>query len=170
MGLGGPENCDLFLYVGEILVAGEERRFVLCGEGGGEAIGVGELMLGFEFGGEAGEFVIGVHKLDGKLGDVGEDFERDAGPFGAPNGIVDFAPVDDADEEFALAINGKLNQFLDLFGAGAIFKEGHERAGVENDALHRSRSRLRSSRRCLRAEGSPLREPRRPRMNSGVSG
>src|SRR5713226_7139536 len=48
--------------------------------------------------------------------------------------------------------------------------KGHHGAGVQNDTFHSSRSRLRSSCRIFMAEGSPLREPRRLRMNSGVSG
>src|SRR5208283_1633928 len=68
------------------------------------------------------------------------------------------------------AFDAQANQILDFAGPGPIFKERHKRASVEHDTLHSSRSRLRSSSRAFSADGSPLREPRRLRMNSGVRG
>src|SRR5580692_11132930 len=63
-----------------------------------------------------------------------------------------------------------MDELLDLVRAGAVFEEGHDSACVENNLLHSSRSRLRSSRRIFSADGSVFREPRRLRTNSGVSG
>src|SRR5258706_4752369 len=93
-----------------------------------------------------------------------------AGAFGAPDGVVDFAPIYDAHQQVAFAVGGASKEILDLDGARAILKEGHYGAGVEHYSLYSCRSRRRSSRKTLEAEGSPLREPRRLRMNSGVSG
>lgn len=64
----------MLLDLREIGVAGYQRRLAVYSQGGSEAIGVGELVIGFEFGGNASEGVIGVDERDGKLGDVGEDF------------------------------------------------------------------------------------------------
>jgi len=46
---GGPENIELFFDGGEVLVAGGEGGFAEGGEGGGETVGVGELVMGAEF-------------------------------------------------------------------------------------------------------------------------
>jgi len=46
---GGPEDIDLFFDGGEVLVAGGEGGFAEGGEGGGETVGVGELVMGAEF-------------------------------------------------------------------------------------------------------------------------
>ena len=131
----------MFFDVGEVAVAGEERRFELRGEGGGEAIGVGEFLLGFEFCGAAGEFDVGGDYGDGKLGDLREDLAGDTRALIAPNGIVDFAPVDDAHEKFALAIRGEADELLDLGRARAVVKKCQKGAGVKNNALHSLRSR-----------------------------
>src|ERR1700688_5068473 len=63
-----------------------------------------------------------------------------------------------------------MNEVFDFVRAGTVFEEGHDCAGVENNSLQRSRSRLRSSSRIFSADGSPFRDPRRLRTNSGVSG
>src|SRR6266849_5292459 len=166
----GPEEGEAAFEFGEVGVAGGEGGFAIGCEGGGEAVGVGEFVIGVQLGGEFGEFVAGVHQIDGQLSDFGEDFARHAGTFGAPNGVVHFAPIDHAHEQLAFALGGAREEFLDVGGAGAILEKGHDSAGVENDSFHSSRSRLRSACRTFRADGSPLREPRRLRMNSGVRG
>jgi hypothetical protein len=60
-GRGGPKKCYVFLDLSEIGVAGEKRGFGTCGESGGEAIDVGEFVIGFEFRGLFGEVIIGIH-------------------------------------------------------------------------------------------------------------
>ena len=92
---GGPENVELFFDGSEIVIAGGEGSFAVGGESGGEAVDVGELVIGAEFGSYAGQVEIGSDDFDGKLCNVFEDFAGDAGAVGAPSGIVDFAPVDD---------------------------------------------------------------------------
>src|SRR5258708_25427517 len=109
-------------------------------------------------------------RSDGQLGDFGEDFMGHAGAFGAADGVVDFAPIYDAHQQVAFAVGGASKEILDLDGTRAILKEGHYGAGVEHYSLHSCRSRRRSSRKTLEAEGSPLREPRRLRMNYGENG
>src|SRR5260370_3623494 len=124
---------------------------------------------------------MGVHDLQRELGDVFEDFACDAGALGPPGGVVHFAPIHHGHEQLAFAFDAQANQFLDLLSTGAVFEEGHERAGVEDSAFHSSdhvmvrgghssRSRFLSSRRALRADGSPLSDPRRLRMNSAERG
>src|SRR5207249_7419964 len=56
----------------------------------------------------------------------------------APDGIVHLAPIDDAHEEFALAIDSKLKELLDLFGARTVSRKGHDGAGVEHCTFHSS--------------------------------
>lgn len=48
-----PENVDLFFDGGEVFVAGGEGGFAVDGEGGGEAVGIGEFVIGAEIGGGA---------------------------------------------------------------------------------------------------------------------
>src|SRR5260370_6456042 len=91
--LGGPEDVEFFFDVGEVLVAGGEGRFALEGESGGETIGVRQFVLGAKFGGGAGQFEVGVDNFQGELSDVLDDFPSDAGAFGAPGGVVHFAPI-----------------------------------------------------------------------------
>lgn len=106
------------------------------GHGGGEGVDVGEFVIGAEFGGDAGEAGVGGNQFDGELGSVFEDFAGDAGAVGAPGGVVDFAPVDDGHEEAAFAGDCLVEESFDFGGTGAVFEEGHEGAGVENDAFH----------------------------------
>jgi hypothetical protein len=77
--------------------------------------------------------------LDRQFGHLSENVPGESGALVAPNGIVDLAPINDAHEEFALAIDGELKELLDLFGAGAVDRKGYDGAGVENDAFHGSR-------------------------------
>src|SRR6266571_2561446 len=152
-----PNNWYCFLDVGEVFVAGGEGGFAMGSEGGGKAIGIRQLVLRPQFGGAASQFEIGVHDFQRELCDVFQDFPRDAGPLGAPRGVNHFAPI----------------------------QEGHQGAGVKHDTLHSSgrvmnsrrfrapqssRSRLRSSSRALRADGSPPSEPRRLRIKAAVRG
>ena len=44
---------SLFSTDGEVFVAGGKRGFVVGGEGGGEAVGIGEFVIGAEIGGSA---------------------------------------------------------------------------------------------------------------------
>ena len=134
--LHGPEDVELLLDAGEIFVAGGESGFALEGEGGGEAVHVGEMEGGFEFGGEAREFDIGGYQLDRQLRNLRKKMASDSGALVAPDGIVDFAPIHNAHKEFALAIDGELKEMLDLFSARTVGRKGHEGAGVENDAFH----------------------------------
>jgi hypothetical protein len=49
-GLSGPEEVELFFDGGEVFVAGGEGGFAGDGEGGGEGVGVREIVLGAQFG------------------------------------------------------------------------------------------------------------------------
>jgi len=82
-------------------------------------------VIGAEFGGGAGEVEVGGDEGDGELGDVVENFAGDAGSFGAPDGVVNLAPVEDGHEELALAGDCEMNEFFDFIGAGAVLEEGH---------------------------------------------
>src|SRR5712692_4240445 len=108
--------------------------------------------------------------MDRQLGNLRENMPGESRALVPPDGIVHLAPIDDAHEEFALAIDGELNELLDFFGSGTVSRKRHDGAGVENDALHSFRSRRRSSRRISGALESLPRQPRRLRINSGVSG
>ena len=132
----GPEDVDLFFNGGEVLVAGGEGGFAMDGEGGGKAVGVGEFVVGAEFGGCAGEVEIGIDDFDGELCNVFDDFAGDAGAMGAPSGIVHFAPVDDGHEQLTFACYAEMDEVLNFVRAGTVFEEGHDGAGVENDSLH----------------------------------
>src|SRR5713226_1781432 len=74
--------------------------------------------------------------MDRQLGNLGENVPGESRALVAPDRIVHLAPIDDAHEEFALAIEGKLNELLDLFGAGTVRRKGHDGTGVENDTFH----------------------------------
>jgi len=124
--------------VGEVFVAGGEGGFALEGEGGGETVNVGEVEVGFEFGGVARELDISRDQMDRQLGNLHEKMSGESRALVAPDGIVHLAPIDDAHEEFALAIDGKLKELLDLFGAGPVGRKGHDGAGVEHDTFHSS--------------------------------
>ena len=50
--------------VGEVFVASGEGGFAVEGEGGGEAVNVGEIEVGFEFGSVARELDIGGDQMD----------------------------------------------------------------------------------------------------------
>ena len=106
------------------------------GEGGGEAIGVRELVSRFEFGCAAREFDVGGDQNDGKLSDLDEHLVGEPRALITPNGIVDFAPVDDAHEEFALAVEGEAEKFVDFGGARPVVKECQESTGVKNYTFH----------------------------------
>jgi hypothetical protein len=90
--LRSPEEVELFptrsessiFDVGEVLVAGGERGFASGREGGGEAIGVEQFVLGTEFGRAARQFEIGVADFQRELGNVFRDFHFDARSLGAP--------------------------------------------------------------------------------------
>jgi len=106
------------------------------GEGGGEAVDVGEIEIGFEFGGVACEVDIRWDQMDRQLGNLRENMPGDSRALVAPDRIIDLAPIDDAHEEFALAIDGELDELLDLFGAGTVSRKGHEGASVEHYTFH----------------------------------
>jgi len=61
------------------------------GQGGGEAVGVGEGGLRTKFGCGGGQVEVG-GDFDGELGEVFDDFSGCAGAFAAPGGVIDFAP------------------------------------------------------------------------------
>ena len=107
------------------MVAGGEGGLALGSQDGSEAVGIGEFVIGAEFGGGAGEGEIGFDDFDGELCNVFDDFAGDAGAVGAPGGIVDFAPVDHGHEEVELAVYGLLEEGFDFGGAGTVFEEGH---------------------------------------------
>jgi hypothetical protein len=134
--LGRPEDVEFFLNGGEVLVAGGEGGFAIEGEGGGEAVDVGEIEVGFEFGSVAREFDVGGDQMDRELGKLLEKMAGESRALVAPHRIVRLAPIDDAHEKFALAVDGKLQELFDLFSAGTVHRKGHDGAGVENDALH----------------------------------
>ena len=114
------------------------------GEGGGEAVGVGEVVVGLKFGGDAREFQIGGNKGNGELSDSRDEVPRKPRALIAPDGVIEFAPVDDGHEEVAFAVGSKLQEALDFVGAGPIEKVRQQGAGIENHALHSFRSRRRS--------------------------
>jgi len=70
-----------FLDGGELFVAGGEGGLAIGGQGSGEAAGIRELVVGAEFGGEAGQLEIGVDDIDGELAYVFEDLAGYAGPW-----------------------------------------------------------------------------------------
>ena len=123
--------------MGEVFVAGGERGFALGGESGGETVDVGEIEAGFEFGGVARELDIRWDQMDGQLGHLRKKMPGESRALVTPDRIVHLAPINDAHEEFALAIDGELNELLDLFSAGTVSRKGHEGASVENDTFHR---------------------------------
>src|SRR5467141_4097546 len=129
-----PEEIELFCDDCEVFVASGEGGLAGEGESGGETVDVREIEVGFEFGSVARELDIGWDQMNGQLGNLRENLPGESRALIAPDGIVQLAPIDDAHEEFALAINGKLNELLDLFGAGTVSGKGHDSAGVENDA------------------------------------
>ena len=92
--------------MGEIPVAGGERSFALDGEGGGETVDVGEIEVGFEFGSVARQLDISGDQMDRQLGNLRENMPGESRALVAPDRIVHLAPIDDAHEEFALAIEG----------------------------------------------------------------
>ena len=49
------------------MVAGGERGFAVSGQGGCEAVGVGEFVFGAKFGGGASQVEIGFDDFDGEL-------------------------------------------------------------------------------------------------------
>jgi len=112
------------------LVAGGEGGLALGSQGGSEAVGIGESVIGAKFGGGARQVEAGFDDFDGELRNVLDDFTGDAGAVGAPSGVVDFAPVDHGHEEVELAGYGLLEKGFDFGGAGAVFEEGHYSAGV----------------------------------------
>jgi len=74
-----PEDVDLFFKGGEVLVACREGGFAVGSQGGGETVGIGELVVGAEFGGGVGQVEVGVDDFDGELTHIFDDFARDAG-------------------------------------------------------------------------------------------
>ena len=128
--------------MGEILVAGGEGGFACEGEGGGEAVDIGEIEVGFEFGSVARELDIRWDEMDRQLGNLREKMPGESRSLVAPDGIVHLAPIDDAHEELTLAIEGELNELFDFFGAGTVSRKSNDGAGVKNDAFH-------SSGRCM---------------------
>src|SRR5271169_329125 len=87
-----------------------------------------------------------------------------------PSGVVDLAPIYNAHEKLGLAGYALRKHFFNLFSARTVLEKGNEGARVKHDSLHSWRSWRRPSFRNLRADGSPLREPRRLRIYSRVSG
>ena len=106
------------------------------GEGGGKAIGVRKLVIRLEFGGAPRESDVSRGQGDRKLSDPDEHLLGEPRALISPNGIVDFAPVDHAHEEFALAVYGEAEQFVDFGSARAVVKKGQQSAGVHNNAFH----------------------------------
>ncbi len=127
---------EVFPIGSEQVVTGGEGSFALEGEGGGETVDVGEIEIGFEFGSVARELDIRWDQMDRQLGNLRENMPGDSRALVAPDRIVHLAPIDDAHEEFALAIDGELNELFDLFGAGAVSRKGHEGASVEHYTFH----------------------------------
>ena len=118
--LYGPEDGELFFDAGEVFVTGGKGGFAGDGEGGSEAVDVGEIEIGFEFGSEARELNISRDQMDRQLRDLHENLPGETRALVTPDGIVDLAPIDDAHEEFTLAVDGELDELLDLFGAGTV--------------------------------------------------
>ena len=107
------------------------------GEGGGEAIGVGKFVFGFEFGGEEGLFEIGGDDGYGKVGKFFDDMAGDAGAAAVPDHVIDFTPVHNAHRKRISAIAGKLDEAGDLRSARLALVNSDEGACIENRALHR---------------------------------
>src|SRR5215467_6985007 len=88
----------------------------------------------------------------------------------APNGIIDFAPVDHAHEEFTLPGGGEAEKFLDFFGTRPGEIQRQQGAGVENDAFHRKKWRVPSD-EWREKGGKGLQDDRNtPRRKVGVWG
>ena len=136
--LHGPDDVEPFFDVGEVPVARGERGFASGREGGGKTVDVGEVEIGFEFGGVARELGVRRDQMDRQLGNLREKIARESRTLVAPHGIVHLAPIDRAHEEFALAIESELDELLDLFGAGSVRRKRNDGAGIQNDALHGS--------------------------------
>src|SRR5271165_1500948 len=156
--------------MGEVSVASGEGGFSIDREGRGKAVAVGQFVFRSQFSCTASQFEISVHDFQRQLCNIIENLLRDPGPLRTPGGVVHFAPIHHGHKQLALAFDAQTNQILDFIRPRSIFKESHQRAGIEDGALHNLRSRLRSFIRAFSADGSPLREPRRLRMNSGVRG
>src|SRR5208283_538488 len=156
--------------MGEVSDASGEGGFSIDREGRGEAVAVGQFVSRSQFSCTASQFEISVHDFQRQLCDITENLPRDPGSLRTPQGVVHFAPIHHGHKQLALAVDAQTNQILDFIRPRSIFKEGHQRAGIEDRALHNLRSRLRSSSRAFSADGSPLREPRRLRMNAAVRG
>ena len=135
--LPDPKNLDVVLDAGEVCVAGGYGGVATGGESGGEAVGIGEIVAGVEFGGEFGEDVGGGDQIDGELRNFGDDILCGGFALGAPDGVVDLAPVHHTHEEFAGAAGGAFEHLLHLVGAGPIEKKRNYGAGVEHDGLRR---------------------------------
>ncbi len=116
------EDGEFFLKKGEVGVGGDEGGALEQGEGGGEAVGVGEFVLSFEFGGEAGLFEFGGDDGYWKVGDLLDDVVGDAGTVGTPNGVVSFAPVNHAHQQSRFSVGGLMEQPGELFRTRAILK------------------------------------------------
>ncbi len=136
--LRGPEDGELFFDAGEILIAGGKGGFACEGEGGGETVDVGEIEVGFEFGSVARELDIRWDQMDWQLGKLRENVPCESRALVPPDRIVQLAPIDDGHKEFALAIDGELNELLDLVGAGTVSRKGHDGAGIEHYTFHSS--------------------------------
>src|SRR6516164_1918890 len=154
----------------EVFVASSEGGFAINGKGRGKTVAVGQFVFRSQFSCTARQLEISVHDFQRQLCDIIENLPRDAGSLRTPRGVVHFAPIHHGHEQLALAFDAQADQILDFIGPRPVFKESHQRAGIEDGALHNLRSRLRSATRALSADGPPLREPRRLRMNSGVRG
>lgn len=133
---GQQEEAQFFLEEREIGVGGDEGRVAQESERRSKAIGVGQLVLGFEFGGQARLLEINRNYLNRELGDIFNSFASYAGPATIPNDVVNLAPVDNTEKQPISASMGKLDEAGDLLSARFISEQCDQRAGVEHSPFH----------------------------------
>ena len=67
--ISDPKDFDGRPHALEVLVTRDQDCLPGLGEGGGEAVGVGKIVLSFEAGGQFGQVHVHIENLDGKLSD-----------------------------------------------------------------------------------------------------
>jgi hypothetical protein len=95
-GSGEQKERQFFPEEGKIRVGGNQRGALKVGQGRGKAVGVWELVLRFEFGGKARLFEVSRYDAYWQLGDLFDNVLGHTGAAGAPDGVVDFTPINNA--------------------------------------------------------------------------
>ncbi len=113
-----PKDLEGSAHALEGLVTRDQRCLPGLGEGGGEAIGVGQVVLRLETGGQLAEFHVNADNLNGKLGDLMQLGVGGFFPARAPDRVVKLAPVDYRHRERVFGLRRLRQQFLDLVAQG----------------------------------------------------